>query len=130
MAQKTNEELKTFFETGDVPTQAQFADFIDTAVPCKKYVALLTQTGTAAPIATILENTIGDIVWSRVEAGFYNGTLNGAFTIDKVLCFMVIGVNGGNTTIRFSRLNNNAVQIFVGGDNDIKSATTEIRVYP
>lgn len=46
----------------------------------KVYTALLTQTGTTAPVATVLENTLGGtLVWSRNDAGDYLGTLNGAF---------------------------------------------------
>jgi hypothetical protein len=47
------------------------------------YTALLTQTGTDAPIATVLENTIGNIVWSYSDVGKYLGTLNGAFPAGK-----------------------------------------------
>ena len=40
--------------------------------PYKVYTALLTQSGTDAPVATVLENTLGyDIVWSRLNAGGY-----------------------------------------------------------
>lgn len=40
----------------------------------KKYVALLTQSGTDAPVATVLENTLGsDIVWYRFGVGCYYG---------------------------------------------------------
>lgn len=54
-------------------------------LPYKVYVATLTQTGTAAPVATILQNTLGGTVtWSRVSAGIYLGTLTGAFTAGKV----------------------------------------------
>ena len=49
----------------------------------KVYRALLTQTGTNAPVPTILENTIGNIVWSRNNYGVYLGTLSGAFTESK-----------------------------------------------
>jgi len=49
----------------------------------KIYTALLTQVGTSAPTATVLENTIGDIVWTRSGTGEYIGTLASAFTIDK-----------------------------------------------
>ena len=49
----------------------------------KVYTALLTQTGTNAPVATVLENTIGDIVWTRVDVGEYLATLSNAFTIGK-----------------------------------------------
>jgi hypothetical protein len=51
----------------------------------KSYVALISQSGTAAPTVTILENTIGDIVWTRFAAGDYRGTLTDAFTSGKVI---------------------------------------------
>jgi hypothetical protein len=39
-----------------------------------KYVALLSHTGAGAPVATVLENTLGSaIVWSRAGVGYYNG---------------------------------------------------------
>lgn len=51
----------------------------------KIYRALLTQSGTNAPVATVLENTLGDIVWSRAVLGVYEGTLTGAFTSGKTI---------------------------------------------
>ncbi len=55
----------------------------ETEVPYKVYTALLTQSGTDAPVATVLENTLGDIVWTRTGVGQYSGTLIGGFTTDK-----------------------------------------------
>lgn len=50
----------------------------------KKYVALLTQSGTDAPVATVLENSLGGtVVWTRNDVGVYIGTLAGAFTANK-----------------------------------------------
>jgi len=47
----------------------------------KVYIALLTQTGEDAPVATVLENTLGGTaVWARTNAGQYDLTLVGAFT--------------------------------------------------
>jgi hypothetical protein len=72
----------------------------------KVYTALLTQEGTDAPVATVLENTLGDIVWTRSMEGVYLGTLIGAFTTDKTFIppysadffgqsiFLPISVNG------------------------------------
>jgi hypothetical protein len=41
--------------------------------PYKVYTALLTQSGTNAPVATVLENTLGgDIVWSYDSIGTYS----------------------------------------------------------
>lgn len=54
----------------------------------KKYVAILIQSGTNAPIATVIENTIGNIVWSYNNVGDYMGTLTGAFPNNKTVIFM------------------------------------------
>jgi hypothetical protein len=46
----------------------------------KVYTALLTQTGTSAPTAIVLENTLGgDVVWDYDSPGHYLAILNGAF---------------------------------------------------
>lgn len=49
----------------------------------KIYSALLTQSGTDAPIATVLENTLGDIVWSYYAVGQYQAKLIGKLPLDK-----------------------------------------------
>ncbi len=62
----------------------------------KKYVALLTQTGTNAPTATVLDNTLGGtLVWSYDGVGTYIGTLTGAFTLDKT-SVLISGVYKGS----------------------------------
>ena len=50
----------------------------------KVYKALLTQSGTNAPVATVLVNTLsGTPVWSRVSIGYYKLTLSSEFTTNK-----------------------------------------------
>ena len=49
----------------------------------KVYTALLTQSGTDAPVATVLENTLGDIVWSYYALGVYQAELLGTFVQNK-----------------------------------------------
>lgn len=50
----------------------------------KKYVALLSQSGTSAPTATVLENSLGGtLVWSYDAIGQYHATLTGVFTANK-----------------------------------------------
>ena len=42
------------------------------------YKTILTQAGTAAPTALIMENTLrplGELTWTRVSAGYYTGNL-------------------------------------------------------
>lgn len=50
------------------------------------YTAYLSQTGTDAPVADVLENTLGGtVVWARDGVGQYKGTLAGAFTTGKTV---------------------------------------------
>lgn len=45
----------------------------------KQYVAYINQTGTGAPTANVLINTIGNIIWTRDSPGNYTGTLTDGF---------------------------------------------------
>lgn len=52
----------------------------------KVYRAIISQSGTGTPTATILENTLGGTpVWSRTGVGTYHLTLAGAFTENKTI---------------------------------------------
>ena len=54
----------------------------------KVWAGILSQTGTDAPVASVIYNTLGGtIVWSRDGAGVYTGTLASAFTVGKTLIF-------------------------------------------
>jgi len=55
----------------------------------KVYVASLIQTGTAAPVATVLQNTTGGtFIWSRTSAGQYKATISGiTLPANKVVIF-------------------------------------------
>lgn len=55
----------------------------------KVYRALLTQTSTNAPTATVLENSLGGtVVWTRSVQGVYVATLTGAFPSGKTMVTM------------------------------------------
>ena len=47
----------------------------------------------SAPVATVLENTIGNIVWSYIGIGVYYGTLSNAFTVNKTSLFVNNALN-------------------------------------
>lgn len=50
------------------------------------YKGLVSQSGTAAPTVTVLENTLGDVpVWGYVGVGSYSLVLTGAFPAAKTL---------------------------------------------
>jgi hypothetical protein len=98
-----------------------------------KYVALLSQTGTNAPVATVLENTLGGtVVWAYVETGVYSATLANAFTTGKTVVFLT--GNGG--LLGFARESASIITVYsynnAGGAEDeyIQTAPIEIRVYP
>ncbi len=108
----------------------------------KVYTALLTQSGTASPVATVLENTLsGSVVWTRNAVGEYFGTLTGEFTSNKTVVFMQVGGGGGATWgFQFiaARLDDDRVYVVtqIGNstsdysDDLLASSSIEIRVYP
>lgn len=57
-------------------------------MPYKKYVALLSQSGTGIPEATILENTIGEITYDWISTGHYVINSDGLFTSNKTMVFV------------------------------------------
>ena len=64
----------------------------------KVYTALLTQSGTNAPVATVLENTLGgDIVWTRLGVGTYQGELISAFEFGKT--FVIVSNASTNAAL-------------------------------
>lgn len=113
-------------------------DLVAGAVQPFKYVALLTQSGTNAPTATVLENTLGGtVVWTRVGTGDYVGTLSGAFPNSlKTVIFGTLGSSGGfGQSLGASYMSVNSVNLRTsnsGGNTDgaLLSAQIEIRVYP
>ena len=106
----------------------------DVVVPYKKYVATISQTGTSDPIVTVLENTIGDIVWTRTLAGRYEGTLVGAFP-DQSKTYLLNSITQTNNYIRFYWTSANVVQIRTADftntlqDGQLDFNTIEIRTY-
>lgn len=107
-------------------------------VPYKIYAALLTQTGTNAPVATVLQDTLGQpVLFSRNTTGSYLIQSNG-FTNNKTA---VIGTQidfNNNVTGYTLSQTLTGTQIFVGTINNIYNYADgllngdfiEIRVYP
>lgn len=108
--------------------------------PYKTYVAFFSQTGTNAPVATVLENTLdGEIVWGRGGVGNYYGVLSGAFTLGKTIAFANIGAFhevGGAFVYITANTNVNAIGLVTltsagaFADNLLFGTGIEIRVYP
>ena len=115
-------------------TVQELADFVK---PYKVYTALLTQTGTSAPVATIFENTLGGSpVWSYQGVGNYVLTLAGAFLSGKVMMFL--NNERSNSIYAIRRTSNSTLEIqisitdgfpFVPANSLLTSASLEIRIY-
>ena len=106
--------------------------------PYKVYTALLSQSGTSAPVATVLENTLGGaVVWSRIGVGAYRATLSGVFTATKsfgqaALYTDINTVYSGNRTFQFNRNTTSIMELFhTRNDTNVDNfaASVEIRVY-
>ena len=100
-----------------------------------KYIALISQSSTAAPTVIELENTIGPIVWTRTAVGTYLGTLAGVFTVGKTYAMISNVEPDGIVRIETAL---NYIQIITTNlhsptaalhDNHLKDNTIEIRVY-
>lgn len=107
------------------------------------YTALLTQTGTSAPVATVLENTLGGVpVWSYQGVGNYRATLSGVFTLNKTFSLVHIGrssVYDYQTIKVWDNISVDYITLLVTETNgttaaNIRTYTSpvkiEIRVYP
>lgn len=101
-------------------------DTTTVVTPYKVYTALLTQSS-GDPTEIVLENTIGDIVWSRDSAGIYNAVLLNAFTENKTALFLSSSnISFASAIIRNSQ---SLVTVYTGSDGVLNSTTIEIRVY-
>ncbi len=133
--------LKTKDSSGVVETLATTEGIA--ATEPKVYVALLTQSGTDAPVATVLKNTLGGtIVWTRDSAGIYFGTLVGAFA-GNVLFYIPelqvgLGADEGglNSKVDINKVDDDTIRIYTTNssgttDDAIGNSTSlKIEVYP
>ena len=123
---------------GTNTTQIATTAFVQSATrPYKSYVALLSQTGTSAPVATVLENSLGGtVVWTRNSIGNYSATLTGVFTVNKswgtiTMSTNIVGYSGAITNTNANTMN----LVTMDGTNTLAdfsatSASIEFRVYP
>jgi hypothetical protein len=101
----------------------------------RKYIANISQAGTSDPTVTILENTIGDIVWTRLSNGAYIGTLMGAFPDATKVYALINQLPLGLFLSQIGWLSVNEIVIYTldttGAYVDfiLDNTTIEIRVY-
>lgn len=96
----------------------------------KGYSALMSQTGTDDPTVTVGGNTIGDIVWTRVDDDEYRGTLAGAF--EGVTTVFISNTQYAGDTHMFPviyKIDGSTIGINPDGDGALLEASIEIKVF-
>ncbi len=100
-----------------IPTIREIISYI-TGV--KRYKVLLDSNSVSPynPVINVLDNTIGNIVWTRSSDGVFLGTLAGAFAADKKTFCQTPSVDyaltvGGEFHAKLSRLDENSVILYV-----------------
>ena len=126
------------------PTKTfRIQEVVDAALGYKVYTALLTQTGTNPPVATVLKNTTGGtIAFTYDNVGVYRAVITGAnFTTNKTAVFITTGLTGvppnpADRLLTPRVISNTEVQIVnvesgsAATTNEVGETTTiEIRIY-
>jgi hypothetical protein len=128
--------LEVHLDNGETKPLSEFNT--ETAL-YKKFTALLNQSGTSAPTANILENTLGEVpTYGRTSSGVYTiNTVSNMFYLNKTF-FIVHGVSNRQYCILMYRLSDTQCVLYLqnistgtGTDNvvSIDGASIEIRIY-
>ena len=107
------------------------SDVIATGLGYTAYTALLTQTGTNAPVATLLQNNTGaTFTWARTGSGTYTITASSnAFTSNKTIVFYNLGEYAASSRYPWVRTSDTVITLSLGGDGRITNGAFEIRIY-
>jgi len=96
------------------------------------YTALLTQAGTAAPVATVLQNTTGKtFAYARTSGGDYTVTASSSlFTVDKTIVFLNGGSAENNHDVAWGRVSDTVINLSThNSDDKFTDGSIEIRIY-
>lgn len=114
---------------------------------CTNYVYALPYTNSlqigvnyGAPVATVLENTIGDIWFAYNDMGLYSARSNDLFSLNKTICSLSSSLFGGSADFNSNLIfyssvgSNNEISIISssGGtytNDQLSNTPIEIRVY-
>ena len=105
-------------------------------IPYRVYTGLISQTGTNNPTVVVMENTIGNIVWTRNANGQYQGYLPGEFLAAKTFLLTSgdYAINPTNQARQFFRSSDDYVSILtqingIIADGLLDNTPIEIRIY-
>jgi hypothetical protein len=121
------------------------SDFAAQLTPYKVYTAILNQSGTSAPVATVLQNTLDTtLTWSYIAIGQYllsspSFPSSGPFTVGKTVVFIGNTVTGdaplyanNNTSAGVPQNNGIVIKNYTNSfvtTNNFTNVSIEIRVY-
>lgn len=142
-----NDDDQSGLRDGQVTLEDLNSSLTASIFPYKKYVGFISSSTTATVTAgftvTVLENTIGDIVWTHPSSGAYVATLVDAFPAGKTFIMSptsLPGLDGDESgllvKVAYGRLSTSAVRLVssvgAGVSDDIPFDTHpfEIRIYP
>lgn len=91
------------------------------------YVATLTQSGTNAPVPTVMVNGVGDITTQRNSSGDYSVLSEGLFVDGKTVVF--IGDTNEGASTYYSIISEDEIRINTLLDDVMNKMSIEIRVY-
>ena len=99
----------------------------------KSYIALINQSGTNAPVATVIYNDTGStFTWNYEDVGSYIATSSSPILLDnKTVVFVTAQGNSGNNQNKIfggTRYNDTSIGLFTSSDGILK-LNFEIRVY-
>jgi hypothetical protein len=99
------------------------------AMPFKIYKALISQTGTNAPTANVLANTLGgSVTFTRVSGATYTINSSGLFTAGKTALF--IGQRSTSGGVGLNWLSANTLNLLTLSDGALIDLSISIEVYP
>ena len=114
-------------------TAGAIASLASGSTAYNSYVALLTQAGTAAPVATVLSNNLtATLTWARTGVGVYTLTASAAtFTANKTIIFLNAGSLSSLITGERTSDTVLTIKTFSGGaaDSAITNGAFEVRIY-
>ncbi len=95
---------------------------VEATTPYLQYKALLTQTGTTAPSASVLNDTLGSGTWSYQDIGVYYYTKTDAFSATTKVEAYIPGMqvlaytmsNPAFNVLSVTRLDNNTIEVRTG----------------
>ena len=114
-------------------TAGAIASLASGSTAYNSYVALLTQAGTAAPVATVLSNNLtATLTWARAGVGVYTLTASAAtFTANKTIIFLNAGSLSSLITGERTSDTVLTIRTISGGaaDSAIANGAFEVRIY-